>query len=95
MVIATTSVANHLADLQLTDAFNVVLNVPQLESPEEIAAALADRVPDDAQRAAIAAAINKPIGVKQLLMVLEMARDPEGTGVDPNNFLACLHHVLD
>ncbi|KAH8099143.1 hypothetical protein JL720_2123 [Aureococcus anophagefferens] len=69
MVIATTSVANHLADLQLTDAFNV--------------------------RAAIAAAINKPIGVKQLLMVLEMARDPEGTGVDPNNFLACLHHVLD
>ena len=95
MVIATTSVSNHLADLQLTDAFNVVLNVPQLESPEEIAAALADRVPDDAQRAAIAAAINKPIGVKQLLMVLEMARDPEGTGVDPNNFLACLHHVLD
>ncbi|KAH8059943.1 hypothetical protein JL722_4894 [Aureococcus anophagefferens] len=85
MVIATTSVANHLADLQLTDAFNVVLNVPQLESPEEIAAALADRVPDDAQRAAIAAAINKPIGVKQLLMVLEMARDPEGTGVDPNS----------
>ena len=93
LVIATTAVARHLEDLQLTDAFNVQLTTPMLESPDEIRAALRDRVTDPAQLDALASAISKPLGIKQLLMILEMARDD--AGVDVNNFVSCLHHVLD
>jgi vesicle-fusing ATPase len=46
----------------------------------------------DAQ--AIAKAINKPIGIKQLLMVAEMAKQgSEGGRVDPSVFMECLHTV--
>ena len=91
-VIATTAISAHLEDLQLVDAFNVALRVPQLETPAEVAAALASAVQDDAQRAAIAAAVQKPLGIKQLLMITEMARTD--AGVDANDFLACLHTVV-
>ena len=66
--------SNHLEDLQLTDAFNVQLRCPQLEEPSEIEAALRHLVADATQRSAIASAITKPLGIKQLLMVLETAR---------------------
>ena len=90
---ATSAVIRHLEDLQLVDAFNVSLRCPQLETPEEIEAALADLVSDGQQRAAIARAVTTPLGIKQLLMVLEMARDARG-GVDANDFAACLHQFL-
>ena len=92
LVIATTSVSNHLEDLQLTDAFNVSLRCPQLEEPSEIEAALRHLVDDSTQRSSIASAITKPLGIKQLLMVLEMARGDHG--VDANDFAACLHQFL-
>ena len=92
LVIATTSVSNHLEDLQLTDAFNVQLRCPQLEEPSEIEAALRHLVSDQTQRSSIASAITKPLGIKQLLMVLEMARGDHG--VDANDFAACLHQFL-
>ncbi len=92
LVIATTSVSNHLEDLQLTDAFNVQLRCPQLEEPSEIEAALRHLVADATQRSSIASAITKPLGIKQLLMVLEMARGDHG--VDANDFAACLHQFL-
>jgi vesicle-fusing ATPase len=38
----------------------------------------------------VAAAINKPIGIKQLLIVTEMARQ-ENDMVTPDNLMACLH----
>lgn len=38
----------------------------------------------------IASAISKPIGIKQLLMVTEMARQEEET-VSTDRFLECLH----
>ena len=44
------------------------------------------------QRSSIASAITKPLGIKQLLMVLEMARGDHG--VDANDFAACLHQFL-
>ena len=93
LVVATTAVIRHLEDLQLVDAFNVSLRCPQLETPEEIEAALADLVSDGQQRAAIARAVTTPLGIKQLLMVLEMARDARGGG-DANDFAACLHQFL-
>ena len=118
LVLATTAIATHLEDLQLVDAFNVSLRVPQLEQPDEIALALEKLVPDAARRGAaspspgrgflpgeaprrrfgsratppdaraprreqLAAAVSKPLGIKQLLMVLEMARDGEGEARRP------------
>merc|ERR1712078_434888 len=74
LVIATTSVSNHL------------------EEPSEIEAALRHLVADATQRSSIASAITKPLGIKQLLMVLEMARGDHG--VDANDFAACLHQFL-
>ena len=74
-------------------AFNVPLRCPQLEAPAEIEAALADLVVDAKQRAAVAAMVTRPLGIKQLLMCVEMARDDAG-GVDPNDFAACYHQFL-
>ena len=51
---------------------------------------------NDADADSIAKAITKPIGIKQLLMVAEMAKqgqpDQDGS-VDTNTFLECLHTV--
>ena len=47
---------------------------------------------DDSEILSISQAITKPIGVKQLLMVLEMAR-ADSACITPNNFLECLHTV--
>lgn len=105
MVVGTTSSPHLLEDLGLVQAFGVAQTVPLLEEPKDVCevlrvAALMSK--DDARR--IAKAIqNKPIGIKQLLMVAEMAKqgtasdDPNGTNkagsVDVNIFMECLHTV--
>lgn len=89
MIVATTSIADFLTDLQLVAAFQVTLHVNQLEFPEEISAVLghySTLKPADLQ--AIAGSITKPIGVKQLLLVLEMAREFNSEGSDNDNFTA-------
>jgi hypothetical protein len=43
--------------------------------------------------ATIASAVTKPIGVKQLLMVLEMARSEGMESIDPEHFIECLHTI--
>ena len=115
MIIATTSISHFMDDLQLTQAFNVTVHVSQLQGPAEIGAVLTDYIHGDASRANgetqqssmtpteiknIAKAVTKPIGIKQLLMVLEMARSdvdadddspsPPGS-ISPEQFLECLH----
>ena len=56
--------------------------------------ALEKLVPDASRREQLAAAVTKPLGIKQLLMVLEMARDASGD-VDVNDFAACLAQFID
>jgi len=95
LVIGTTSCPNLLEDLGLTQAFGVQQSVPLLEDPKQVTEVLhmaAHMHESDAT--AIAQAINKPIGIKHLLMVAEMARQSseEGT-VDVNVFMECLHTV--
>jgi len=90
LVIATTAIATHLEDLQLVDAFSISLRCPQLEEPAEIEAALAGLVPNPG---AVAATVTKPLGIKQLLMVLEMSRGEHGE-VDANDFAASLVQFL-
>lgn len=91
LVIGTTSIAHWLDDIQLVSAFNVTLNIPQLTVPTEIQQVLKEVVHiSDKECEDIASAITKPIGIKQLLMVTEMARQGE-PNISAIRFLECLH----
>ena len=95
LVIGTTSVPRNLEDLGITESFSVAQPVPLLEDPAAIARVLQDSATVDSKTSAtIARKINKPIGVKQLLMVAEMAQQGvagEGGPLDANIFMECLH----
>lgn len=95
LIMGTTSIPHLLEDLGgLVNAFNVSLHVPQLQGPDEIKTVLKELVPmSQADMDSIAAAITRPIGIKQLLMITEMARSDEET-VSPLQFLECLHTVM-
>lgn len=90
MIIGTTSIANLLEDIQLPSAFNMTLHVSQLQTPAEISAVLAMYAPEltVSQRQSISSAITRPIGIKQLLMVLEMAR--EDGKISQEQLMECL-----
>jgi vesicle-fusing ATPase len=76
MVIATTCISASLDALQLVSAFHVTLRMERLSEPSEIEAVLtyySSLAPP--VRSAIAQTIYRPIGIKQLLLALEMARE--------------------
>jgi vesicle-fusing ATPase len=82
-----------LEDLGLIHVFSVQQDVPLLEETSQKAEVLRMAAHMNDQEAnSIARAITKPIGIKQLLLVAEMATQAsEGTGVDTNVFMECLH----
>lgn len=93
MVIGTTSCQHLLEDLGLVQAFSVVQTVPLLDDPANVMEVLrvaAHMGRDDAK--AISRQIKKPIGIKQLLMVAEMAKQASDDGsTNVNVFMECLH----
>ena len=97
LVVGTTSCPHLLEDLGLVQAFGVTQSVPLLGEPKEVYEVLkssANMSKDDAK--GVAKAIkDKPIGIKQLLMVAEMAKQASGKDgkVDTNVFMECLHTV--
>jgi vesicle-fusing ATPase len=94
LVISTTSIAHLLDDLQLTQAFNVQIHASMLQLPGEMQEVLKMYGGmSDSEILSISQAITKPIGVKQLLMVLEMARTDGTSSITPDHFLECLHTV--
>lgn len=70
----------------------MTLHVGCLQSPEEYAAVLKENAPDlsEDEIKNISHALTRPIGIKQLLMVLEMARADADT-ITADHFLSCLH----
>jgi len=99
MIVATTSISEHLHELQVDSAFQICLHVTQLSLPDEIEPVLAhySTLPKAVIKS-IASAITKPIGIKQLLMVLEMARENNDSGGESDNFskddfLTCLRTI--
>ena len=94
-VVATTAVPHFLEDLGLVQAFSLTQQVSLLDQPSQIKEVL--RVSahmNEAHADAIAHAITKPIGIKHLLMVAEMAKQgSKSNAVDVNTFLECLHIV--
>lgn len=97
LVIGTTSVPHLLEDLGLTQAFSLQQAVPLLEEPMQVVEVLrvaAHMNERDATGIAKAMTTRKPIGIKQLLMVAEMAKQAgEGGKVDTSVFMECLHTV--
>lgn len=96
MVVGTTSSPHFLEDLGLVQAFGVSQTVPLLEEPKDVCEVLrvAAHMPERDARSIAKAIHNKPIGIKQLLMVAEMAKQgTDGGGVDVNVFMECLHTV--
>jgi len=76
LVIATCSSARVLRDLSLEDAFNVKVKIPHLTKPEHVKNVLTEMKLElssgEADKIANSCAL--PIGIKQLLMVIEMTR---------------------
>lgn len=92
LVIATTSISTLLEDLQLVDAFEIKMHVSQLQQPSEISRIIETYAPEmtasDIRK--IASSITKPIGVKQLMMILEMARVEDIGQISVERFMECL-----
>ena len=95
LIIGTTSCPHLLQDLGLVQAFGVIQGTSLLDDPMQIAEVLrvaAHLKESDAE--AIGNAITKPIGIKTLLMVAEMAKQGStGGAVNVSVFLECLHTV--
>ena len=80
-----------MENLQINSSFNVVQHVSQLQSPDEIYCVLkkyASQLSDSAMKD-ISKSINKPISIKQLLMVLEMAKTDD-SNISVEQFQECL-----
>ena len=95
LVVGTTSCPHLLEDLGLVQAFGVSQSIPLLDDPTHVTEVLRMAAHMDEREARnIAKNIHKPIGIKQLLMVAEMAQQgTQGGKVDPNVFMECLHTV--
>mmetsp|Transcript_34882 Transcript_34882/g.84395 ORF Transcript_34882/g.84395 Transcript_34882/m.84395 type:complete len:763 (+) Transcript_34882:432-2720(+) len=98
MVVGTTSAPHLLKDLGLVQAFGVSQDVPLLDEPKDVCEVLrvAAHMNEKDARSIAKAIHSKPIGIKQLLMVAEMAKQgTEGKhgSVDVNVFMECLHTV--
>ena len=95
LVLGTTSVPHLLEDLGLTQAFGVAQSIPLLSDIANVVEVLrvAEHMNEKDARA-VAKSIGKPIGIKQLLMVAEMAKQgSDNDQVDINVFLECLTTV--
>ncbi|VEU43794.1 unnamed protein product [Pseudo-nitzschia multistriata] len=96
MVVGTTSSPHLLKDLGLVQAFGITQSVPLLEEPKDVCEVLrvAAKMGKEDARSIAKAIHHKPIGIKQLLMVAEMAKQGSDKGsVDVNIFMECLHTV--
>lgn len=93
LIIGTTSAGHLLEDLGIVQAFSVTQTVPLIQEGKhfyEVLRSAAHMGKEDAK--AIARQIKKPIGIKQLLMVAEMAKQgSDDDSVNVNVFMECLH----
>jgi len=94
LVVGTTAIAHLLEDVQLVSIFHINVHVPKLDAAA--ARVLLERnfpAASKAQLDAVCGHLHKPVALKQLLMVAEMAR-ADDDGVNPDRFFECIHTVL-
>lgn len=95
MVIGTTSCAPVLESMELLSSFNVVLNVPNLDGDASRSVMRQTKMVADADIERAVGELSRlddGIGIKRLLMVLEMARQGKDT-VTAESFSECLHNT--
>jgi vesicle-fusing ATPase len=94
LIIGTTSHPEFLDQVQLAERFDVTRQVPLLEEEAEIASVLAQQevpiAPRDKEE--ISKNCVRPIGVRELLMLIEMARQSPD-GVTWPSFKECMAHT--
>lgn len=92
LVIGTTSCKDFLDDADLTDQFHVRLHLPRLSRPEHFKAVLRSMPGWDEQGVDQATStMEHPLGVQELLLVAEMAKQRSGSGqVKPEAFKEAL-----
>jgi len=75
LIMGTTRDPTLLNDMGLLDAFNVSLNCPMVSNEEEVVQVLeaVAKTADRSQFSSIARSLAGPVGIKKLLLVLEMA----------------------
>lgn len=96
LVFGTTSCPHLLEDLGLVQAFGVAQSIPLLEEPKQVVEVLrvAAHMNEKDARGVAKSIGHKAIGIKQLLMVAEMAKQGSENGqVDVSTFLECLTTV--
>ena len=95
LVVGTTAIASRLEDLGLPQSFKVTLHVNRLQTADEVHSALTTGGMSAEEAGPISEALNvmeNPIGIKQLLLVLEMARSTsDGEPVSVSHFMDCMH----
>jgi vesicle-fusing ATPase len=99
IVFATTSNMRILEDMDMRGAFNVVMHMPQLRTPADVSRAISlmNLGVEEKELDVIAKESPLPIGIKELLMVIEMARQ-DVTTITAARFSVCypllLSHTL-
>ena len=100
LIIGTTSAPQLLSDLSLTQSFSISQHVPLLQPGDEAISIIlrsAGIIPS--QLSQLSSAVSRPIGIKTLLMIVEMARcnssesaeDGKAGEIDASIFMECLH----
>jgi vesicle-fusing ATPase len=89
LVLATTAVATLLKDVQVVSSFHVKVHVPKL-TPFEARKVLEATVPSLSDE--LIEHVTEPIAIKQLLGVIEMARNDDDT-ISVDHFVEALHTV--
>lgn len=96
LIIGTTSIPHLLDDLGLTQSFNIVQSIPLLSEPLQVMEVLRTAFHmNERDSKHVAKHITKPIGIKQLLMVAEMAKQgsPDESRISTKVFIECLNTV--
>ncbi|KAK8808497.1 hypothetical protein WA158_008398 [Blastocystis sp. Blastoise] len=90
MVVATTSMADKMEELGLTDPFNVLLDIPVCDKADDLQRILEKMgdIEEDTIRQ-IVQRITEPIPVKQLLLIVEMARTETNNHITAESFIEC------
>jgi vesicle-fusing ATPase len=92
IILGTTNSGHLLDDFSLREAFQVSLQAPLVEGPEQITKVFKELNVNvsDSNLATIAHSIEFPIGIKKLLLAIEMASQSGGNEITPENFAQSL-----
>jgi vesicle-fusing ATPase len=96
IVVGTTNSGHLLDDLSLREAFQVSLQAPLVEGPEQITKVFKEfnAQVSESDLSEIAHSIDAPIGIKKLLLAIDMASQASGGKITPEIFTHSLNEYI-